>query len=647
MVSGWRPGSGIGPWAASNLSNYRKGYELKLQRLCIGSLRHQRSASNHSSRRFAAVLLGALVCLAPPVWAAGTFYVDVNNPNANDSGPGTEVIPYRTIHTAARIRGGPGTTILVKPGIYREQVTVEKSGSAAQAFVIRAQASPVILDGSDDFGTALWTQGPGSSWVAASLDSAPHQVFADGARLVATTAAPASMASGTYRFIDGQGLYVNVGGNPGNHAAKIGRRTHGFRLSGDSYVTVQGFQVTRTEDHGIYILDSAHHITIRNNVVTFPAAHGIAMVGGNDHLIEGNIVSDCRDHGINLLSGVTASTIQDNESFRNARVFERAASGIMVFASSNNLIQRNRLHDNEDTGSSFITGANNNTSLQNISWNNGDHGFDHIQSTGTLRIGDVAYGNANDGISVEGGSTGTRNYNCIIANNGLGTGRFDLFVDAASTAGFVSNFNVIWNSTAQNPVKFNNIQYATLVAFTSATDHDESSDQSDPRFVNPATGDFHLLSGSKAIDSAISSIPGWPLKDAVGQSRVNDPVTPNTGVGSVTFADRGALEFVREGSVAVGDLVAAQVSLGPAYPNPARSTVAFTLQMSRPGRVDWYVTDVLGRIVYEEAQNLAAGGHQIRWSGASANGKVVPAGVYLVRVDANGETLARRFAVVH
>ena len=97
----------------------------------------------------------------------------------------------------------------------------------------------------------------------------------------------------------------------------------------------------------------------------------------------------------------------------------------------------------------------------------------------------------------------------------------------------------------------------------------------------------------------------------------------------------------------MGDLIAPQVSLGPAYPNPARNAVAFTLQLSRPGRVDWYVTDVLGRVIYEEAQNLLAGGHQIRWAGTTANGKVVPAGVYLVRVDTNGETLARRFAVVH
>ena len=624
----------------------RKGSELKLQRLCIGSFRH-RSAGICSPPRFAAVVLGALACLAAPVWAAATFYVDVNNPNANDSGPGTEAIPYRSIHTAARIRGGPGTTIEVKPGTYREQVTVEKSGTAAQPFVIRALGTPVILEGSDDFGTALWAQGPGSSWVAASLDSAPHQVFADGARLVATPAPAVSMANGTYRFIEGEGLYVNVGGNPGNHAAKIGRRTHGFRLSGDSYVTIQGFQVTRTEDHGIYILDSAQHITIRNNVVTFPAAHGISMQDGNDFIIEGNIVSDCADHGINLLSGVTASTIQDNESFRNARVFERAASGIQVFASSNNLLQRNRVHDNEDTGIEYVTGSNNNVSLQNISWNNGDHGFDHIQSTGTLQIGDVAYGNMNDGISVEGGSTGTHNYDCISVNNGLTTGRFDVFVDPASTTGYASNFNLIWNANGQNPIKFSNVQYASLAAYAVATGHEVDSFQSDPRFVNPATGDFHIRSGSKAIDSAISSIAGWPLKDASGHSRVNDPVAPNTGVGPVTFADRGALEFVREGTVGVGDLVASQISLGPAYPNPARSSVAFTLQLSRPSRVDWYVTDVLGRIVYEQAQSLLAGNNQIRWSTVNANGTVVPAGIYLVRVDANGESLARRFAVVH
>ena len=71
------------------------------------------------------------------------------------------------------------------------------------------------------------------------------------------------------------------------------------------------------------------------------------MQGATGVLIDGNVISDSRDHGINLMSGVNNSTLQDNESFHNARVTERAAAGLNIYNSSNNLVQRNNLHDNQ------------------------------------------------------------------------------------------------------------------------------------------------------------------------------------------------------------------------------------------------------------------------------------------------------------
>ena len=57
------------------------------------------------------------------------------------------------------------------------------------------------------------------------------------------------------------------------------------------------------------------------------------------------------------------------------------------------------------------------------------------------------------------------------------------------------------------------------------------------------TGDYHLNSGSPAIDSAYSDAPSQPLYDIEGNGRVNDPATPDTGAGVRTFDDRGAYEF--------------------------------------------------------------------------------------------------------
>ena len=72
----------------------------------------------------------------------------------------------------------------------------------------------------------------------------------------------------------------------------------------------------------------------------------------------------------------------------------------------------------------------------------------------------------------------------------------------------------------------------------------------DPRFVDPA-GDFHLLSGSPAIDAADNTaVPAGVTIDLDGNPRfVDDPLAPNTGVpgnGHAEIVDMGAYEFQGE-----------------------------------------------------------------------------------------------------
>jgi hypothetical protein len=61
-----------------------------------------------------------------------------------------------------------------------------------------------------------------------------------------------------------------------------------------------------------------------------------------------------------------------------------------------------------------------------------------------------------------------------------------------------------------------------------------------PSFVDTAGGDYHLLSGSRGIDSADSAVA--PVLDMSGNAASDDPSVADTGAGPVTYRDIGALE---------------------------------------------------------------------------------------------------------
>src|SRR5262249_23034876 len=157
-------------------------------------------------------------------YAAGTFYVDTSNPACSDEGPGTEAQPYCTISQAVADHEGPGAAIIVKPGVYRERVVISTSGSPDSLLILHASRPGVVIDGADDFtNPALWAPYAGSVWLAASVDWGPLQVFADGARLAPSSASPDALPPGTFRFVSGAGLYVNVGGaSPASHQLMVG-----------------------------------------------------------------------------------------------------------------------------------------------------------------------------------------------------------------------------------------------------------------------------------------------------------------------------------------------------------------------------------------------------------------------------------------
>ena len=487
--------------------------------------------------------LAALLALATSA-RAQTYHVDREHPAASDSNPGTEQLPYRTILAAVTARKGPGITVLVHPGVYREQISVPASGAVGNPYVIRASGPGVVLDGSDDLSDSdLWEDYNGPVYVAASVNWSPKQVFVNGVRLNPSTSAPGQLPEDSFVYVSGQGLYVNLDGEePGDHEVWVTRRNLGFTMANRSFVTVDGFEITRTNDRGINMHTCAD-LLVTNNRVTFTASYGIQAVNSLRVVIERNVVTDTQMHGIGLTGATTASTVRDNESARNVHPTIVQGNGIYVYGAPGNTIHGNNVHHNQDTGVYFSTGSNDCVSFNNRSWSNGDHGYDHTQALNAVHVNDLAWGNYRDGFSFESNSPGGQLHNSISVENGITTNRFDLWVDDPSLAGFVSDYNIFWNSTPNFLIRTAFSSHPNLASHQ-ASGLDTHSIQANPLFLDPANGDFTPGEGSPAIDAAHAGIPHWTATDALGRPPLDDPRVENTGTGPVAYADIGAIEHV-------------------------------------------------------------------------------------------------------
>jgi len=488
--------------------------------------------------------------------SAATYYVRADSTSCSDAGPGTLAQPYCSIMAALTAHHTAGTNIFVLPGIYREQVALPASGVAGDPIVLQAlsqDGQPVVIDGSDDLSDpSLWNPYGGNVWVAPSVTWSPVQVFADSTRLTLFGGTPDQLPPGSFTYVDGEGLYVNVGGDaPGAHAIAVGHRAYGFYVSNRSWVSITGFAITRSENRGIQLTYGSNNVEIDNNEVKLSGRFGVQLANSYTVRLASNVIHDNTDHGISVTAGSSGCTIEGNQSFHNGLPGRRTGDGIYLYGVSGNLIQRNRFYNNQMSGEDFESGANDNVSVENLSWSNGLTGFNHFRATGNVHNGEVAFYNNWDGFAMDGNSTGQTLFNCIGVVNGIVHSRFNLEVDSSSTSGLTSNDNIFWHPSGETPVRYAGQTYQWVHDYSAVVGQDTRTIQKDPLFVDPFAGDFHLQASSPAIDDANSATPSWPSTDFDGQPRLDSFSTPDQGLGPVSDADRGAFEFNPSGASSV------------------------------------------------------------------------------------------------
>jgi hypothetical protein len=87
----------------------------------------------------------------------------------------------------------------------------------------------------------------------------------------------------------------------------------------------------------------------------------------------------------------------------------------------------------------------------------------------------------------------------------------------AGTAYAIENYNTsqpvdldyddVWNGGSSDLIRWNNVRYATLGAFSAAVGQETHGRNVLPRFRDPANGDYTLLPTSQLIDAGVI-IPG-------------------------------------------------------------------------------------------------------------------------------------------
>ncbi|MFC1572226.1 FlgD immunoglobulin-like domain containing protein [Candidatus Eisenbacteria bacterium] len=153
----------------------------------------------------------------------------------------------------------------------------------------------------------------------------------------------------------------------------------------------------------------------------------------------------------------------------------------------------------------------------------------------------------------------------------------------------------------------------------------------DPLFRDAGAGDYTLVLGSPCIDAGFNSLM-W-------NDEVIVDLEPEDYCGEAV--DMGALEYCPDPGSAYEPRVLAEFRLN-VYPNPSMTgaTVSFSLFERGPVRIA--IFDLNGRLVLRSPDRSSGPGtHSLSWNGRDATGRLLPSGIYEVRMETARRTESR------
>lgn len=458
-----------------------------------------------------------------------------------------------------------GDAVILRGGVYYQgEITLPRSGSAGAPIVIRGYAGETaILDGGDP-ATFAWTAQGGGVYQTTVNVASPHLVTANGIRLMPYTSladlqnlvwdVPGFYANGTT-------VYVRLAGDANPNAATmvVSRYNHAFWVGQDNIYfvnltfrhygqgdyakaiyfnnasdnLVQGCTFA-INDLGIGIKNISHRNVIQDNIFSdtifdwnwdaFYAGINLSSGGirfydpatGRGNIIRRNTFHDYFD-GMGVCPDTTAAITNETDVYENL-VYNAGDDGMETDGQCSNVrIWRNTFHDvlmgvslaPVYTGPVYAirnviyrTGVgNNNYTGSPFKFNSG------YGQSGAMYLfhntADAALA-SNNGLYVK--SPGT--WSMIYARNNAWIGNNAYAIENYNTSQPINlDYDNLWNGNTGNLARWNNINYATLPSFVSATGQESYGRSVTPGFVNAATGNYALTAGSAMIDGGVF-IPG-------------------------------------------------------------------------------------------------------------------------------------------
>lgn len=416
-------------------------------------------------------------------------------PGGKDSHAGTEAAPWKTIQHAANTVP-PGSTVYVKEGVYKEQVTVNVSGSAAKGF-IRFQSYPgqrAILDGA---GVTFPTNTDGGTRGLVQITDKSFITFEgfEIRNIAPGTGFPAAIS------INGKSDHVQLRANVIHHVNNGQHGAHAIGVYGNSLdgsinnLIIDGnqiFDLVLGRSEAIHIDGNTEHWAVTNNQIHDADNIGIDALG----FYKTSQVHDQARSG--FIGGNLVYNI--NVSKNPVDPGGNSASGIYIDGGTDILVEANILHDN-------------NIGLQISSETPGK------LATSVLARNNVIYHNTSSGISLGGysDSVGSTDHCAIVNNtlfendsleNGIGEVNLQYFPTTLSGNFFENNLlyanahGTIVSSYLNTPRVtvdhnlyfavdgpkdgswiWNKKAYGTLESWVSTTKNDAHSKYADPRAI--------------------------------------------------------------------------------------------------------------------------------------------------------------------